>query len=48
MSARTSVFVAKIGPMMTDEALGQLFAHLGHVVSAKVSRYADKKAEGWG
>mmetsp|Transcript_15419 Transcript_15419/g.27167 ORF Transcript_15419/g.27167 Transcript_15419/m.27167 type:complete len:254 (-) Transcript_15419:359-1120(-) len=48
VSARTSVFVAKIGPMMTDEALGQLFAHVGQVVSAKVNRYADKKAEGWG
>lgn len=48
VGARTSVFVAKIGPLMTDEVLGQLFAHLGPVVAAKVNRYADKKAEGWG
>jgi len=48
VSARTAVFVGKLGMDVTDEALAAMFSHLGAIQSAKVNRYADKKTEGWG
>mmetsp|Transcript_29165 Transcript_29165/g.64757 ORF Transcript_29165/g.64757 Transcript_29165/m.64757 type:complete len:217 (-) Transcript_29165:127-777(-) len=47
-SPRCSVFVGQLGLDLEDADLGALFSHVGLVVSAEVSRYAEGKSRGWG